>query len=278
MPDLLSDEELLALEEELLAREQGPITAPVQAPQILPPGPSVEFLRRQRELTPTSLPEAPEGWGRGVVDTFNPRTGVREEFSTISPPQRDSDYMEQIRNQINATQFKTQADALNAATQFQHMREFQRLTASGVPAEQALLKTGAGMFSKNPNVIAPLINATRPTMAPTVQDVNGVKVLRSGLRGERATAIRPEPSPKTIAPRVVVGADEFGEPKVTWSGSPEDFAKQFPGATLKGPETKETPKAPEKKQAQTNEVIRITKDGRRAVFNSYTKEFIRYAD
>jgi hypothetical protein len=203
MPDLLTEEELLALEEELAAREQQPVmlpqdeptapmidfSTPVGAPYIRPPGPSVEFLRRQRELTPTSLPEAPEGWGRGVVDTFNPRTGVREEFSTISPPRRDSDYMEQIRNQINATEFKTQADALNAAIQFQHMREFQRLTDEGVPTEKALLQTGPGMFSKNPNVLAPLINATRPSMVPTVQDVDGVKVLRSGLRGERATAV-----------------------------------------------------------------------------------------
>ena len=251
MPDLLTEEELLALEEQLLAQEQQTVMlpqdeppapmidfqSPVAMPFIRPPGPSEEFLRRSQTMGGAPLPAAPPRWGRGVVESFNPETGLREEFSAISPPRSASaDYMEQLRNQINATQFKSQADALNAAMQFQHMREFQRLTEEGVPTERALLQTGPGMFSKNPNVLAPLINATRPAPRATMRDLGGgVRVIEDGRSTKLVPREPQEPKPRPIQPRVVVGADEFGEPKVTWSGSPEDFAKQFPGATLKGP-------------------------------------------
>jgi hypothetical protein len=191
MPDdLLTEEELLALEEELLAAEQPPEQIPVgepprftpMAPRILPPGPSPEFLRRSQLAMPNeSLPPATQGWGRGAIESYDPATGQRRNFETISQPQPGPDYMEQLRQQINATEYKTQAEALNAAIQFQHMREFQRLVNAGVPTERALLMTGAGMFGKNPNVIAPLINATRPVPQATMRDLgNGVRVVEGG--------------------------------------------------------------------------------------------------
>lgn len=236
---LLTDEELMALEEDLLARERGaPIAMPetAQAPAILPPGPSLEYLRRAHELGPgPTLPDAPPKWGRGALTSFDPATGQTESFTTISPPRSASaDYLEQIRNQINATEFKTQADALNAAIQFQHMREFQRLSDAGVPPEQALLRTGPGMFGKNPNVIAPLINATRPVPSPAVTNIGGVNVLRSGLRGERATAI----------PRTALETKEF-KPEIIELGDGERAIQLAPNRYqyLKPVSEKDTPPA-----------------------------------
>jgi hypothetical protein len=328
--DLLTEEELLALEEELLAAERPQVQMPVapqripQAVPILPPGPSPEFLRRQASFIPRLHP------GTAEMSTFDPSTGQRRDtigMGQVAAPQPGPDYMEQLREQMNATQFKTQADALNAAIQFQHMREFQRLVNAGVPTERALLMTGAGMFSKNPNVLAPLINATRPSMAPTVQDMDGVKVLRSGLRGERATAVpRSALEAEAFKPamfevegeRVIqLGPNRFqylGKPVTAKETPPavreriykhqieqtQQAIDQLPNALFnKGVKEqkaqleqrikdinadldamvkpKSEPKETEKKPA-VSEVIRITKDGRRAVFNSSTKEFIRYAD
>lgn len=196
MPDLLSQEELLALEEQL-AGEEAPVSqpyiAPPGSPQVLPPGPSPEYLRRQAMMMPLRP-------GTGVA------IGPEGIFTSVGepPPSADMQMMEQLRGQINAMEFKNANDALNAAIQFQHMREAARLRERGTPEEQILQRLGRGLFYQQPNVIPNMMRETRPVPAPAVTNIGGVNVLRSGLRGERATAVprtalKPEEfTPKTI--------------------------------------------------------------------------------
>lgn len=235
MPDLLSQEELLALEEQL-AGEEAPVAPPYVAapgsPQVLPPGPSPEFLRRQAMMMPLRP-------GTGVA------VGPEGIFTAVGapPPSADMQMMEQLRGQINAMEFKNANDALNAAIQFQHMREAARLRERGTPEEQILQRLGRGLFYQQPNVIPSMMRETRPVPAPAVTNIGGVNVLRSGLRGERAQAITRSP---TLEPKVSIKTDPLtGDDVITWSGSAAEFKKAFPNAKMPGAEEPQpNPKVP----------------------------------
>lgn len=226
MPDLLSQEELLALEEGLAAQE-APVSAPSFAdpsgPPILPPGPSQEFLRRQALMMPLRP-------GTGVV------AGPEGVFTAVGapPPSAEAQMMEQIRGQINAMEFKNANDALNAAIQFQHMREAARLRSQGASEEQILQRLGRGLFYQQPNVLPNMMRETRPVPAPAITNIGGVNVLRSGLRGERATAV----------PRTALKPDEF-TPKTIDIGDGERVIQLGPNRYqyLKPVPEKDTPPA-----------------------------------
>jgi len=133
-----------------------------------------------------SAPEAPQAPVARLPNPVVPLAmGTPQRFTaTSAPPVFDP--MEQMREQINARQFKTAQEALDAAERFQFMRAFQRDIDAGVAPDKALLRWGPGLFKKNPNVIAPMIGQTRPVPPPAVTNIAGFPVLRSGLRGERA--------------------------------------------------------------------------------------------
>lgn len=224
MPDLLSQDELLALEEELAAQE-APVAAPSfgASPQVLPPGPSPEFLRRQAMSM-----RLPSGTGVAI--------GPEGIFTSVGhpPPSAEEQMMEQIRGQINAMEFKNANDALNAAIQFQHMREAARLRSSGTSEEQILQRLGRGLFYQQPNVLPNMMRETRPVPAPAVTNIGGVNVLRSGLRGERATAI----------PRTALKPEEF-KPAIVELGDGERAVQLAPNRYqyLKPVAEKDTPPA-----------------------------------
>lgn len=226
MPDLLSNEELLALEEQL-ATDEAPVAPPYVAapgsPQVLPPGPSPEFLRRQAMMMPLRP-------GTGVA------VGPEGIFTAVGapPPSADMQMMEQLRGQINAMEFKNANDALNAAIQFQHMREAARLRQQGTPEEQILQRLGRGLFYQQPNVIPNMMRETRPVPAPSVTNIGGVNVLRSGLRGERAT----------VVPRTALKPEEF-KPAIVELGDGERAIQLAPNRYqyLKPVTEKDTPPA-----------------------------------
>lgn len=242
MPDdLLTQEELLALEAEVEANQQRnlqalqeqaaqarSVAAPIPhnaygAPAILPPGPSPEFLRRQ--LMSSKLQP-----GTGML------SGPNGTWTVVGPPppSGEEQMMEQIRQQINAMEFKNANDALNAAIQFQHMREAQRLRSSGTPEEQILQRLGRGLFYQQPNVLPSMMRETRPVPAPSITNIDGVPVLRSGLRGERATAV----------PRTALKPDEF-KPEIVDLGDGERVVQLGPNRYqyLKPVSEKDTPPA-----------------------------------
>lgn len=171
-----------------------------------------------------SPPEAP-AWPRTAAPPPVPLAmRVPQRFTATSPPPV-FDPMEDMRGQINAMQFKTAQEALDAAERFQYMRAFQRDIDAGVAADKALLRWGPGLFKKTPNVIAPMIGQTRPVPPPAVTNIGGVNVLRSGLRGERATAIPGSTTPpaqiKTIPiirPDGSVDEENFAVPSASGRG------------------------------------------------------------
>lgn len=217
MPDLLTEEELLALEEQLLAQERPAILPqdevafqpPVEMPFIRPPGPSEEFLRRSQAQAP--LPDAPYRWGRGVVESFNPETGVREAFSAISPPRSVShDYLEQLRNQINNTKYATQAAANDAAYQFQAMRELIRLKEDGVPEHEAFYRSNP--LGKPGS--AAIINALKPTPPATLRDLGGGVRIVEGGDNTKFVPATPPPMPTSVRQLPVFKSDGTEDPDV----------------------------------------------------------------
>lgn len=152
---------------------------------FLPPGPSEEFLRRQAMFAPQP--------GTATVGSFDPATGERQSQTfdvPITPPATSElQMMEAIRQQINAMHFKNANDALNAAIRFQHMREAQRMREQGRTEEEILTRLGPGLFYQNMGALPSMVNQTRPVPPPAITNIGGINVLRSGLRGERATAV-----------------------------------------------------------------------------------------
>ena len=231
MAELLSPEELLALEEQL-AQQEAPVQAPYQSapsgPEVLPPGPSPEFLRRQL-MTSRMQP------GTGMI------TGPNGTWTVVGapPPSVQAQLMEQMRQQLNNTEYKTQAEANAAALQFQRMRAFQKLSESGMSPEKAFMSA----MDPTTKGFAQTYNALRPAPAPALTNLGGVQVVTSGLKGERATIV---PTAKTVEPKVSIKTDPLtGDDVITWSGSAAEFKKAFPNAKMPGAEEPQpNPKVP----------------------------------
>lgn len=138
-------------------------------------------------------------------------------------------------------------------------------------------------------------------------DIRKQPKLHFGTEGQVLQEL-PDGSIKEVRPRDRTSTATISEPvdpnqpfgaKVTRKVSPEEAAarlKAVPSAATApapaqgrgmlnrfldwatgAPATGTTP-PPAAQPAQTNEVIRMTKDGRRAVFDASTKKFLRYAD
>jgi len=125
--------------------------------------------------------------------SFDPATGERQGMAVTTPvvPPSTSEMkmLESIRQQVNAMHFKNAQDALNASIQFQHMREAQRMREAGASEQQIWSRLGLGMVYKNPNVLPGMTRELTTPPEPQVIDRGGIKILRSGLKGERATAV-----------------------------------------------------------------------------------------
>lgn len=132
----------------------------------------------------------PPGYGRGTLTSSNPETGAVRSFSAVSAPPV-FDPLENIRRQINETPYNTQLAAQEAATQFEAMRAYHRDLEAGRDATKWLPM----IFKKTPSAVAGTMRESRPVPPPAVTNIGGFNVLRSGLRGERASVIRPEPTP-----------------------------------------------------------------------------------
>lgn len=150
--------------------------------------------------------------------------GTERRFAPQPPAQFNP--LEDIRKQINATQFKTAQEALAAATRFQYLRAFQRDVDSGVPAEKALLRWGPGLFEKNPTAISGMMREARAPFVPAPLP-GATNIYRTGRYGERLWSppnlgVNPPTGPVQSFPVL----DEKGEPM------PDFFAT--PSATGRG--------------------------------------------
>lgn len=160
---------------------------------ILPPGPSEEFLRRQ------AMYEQPQT-GIATAGSYDPTTGITQgrsfQHQVVPPSTSEMQMLESIRQQVNAMHFKNAQDALNASIQFQHMREAQRMREAGASDQQIWSRLGRGLVYANPNVLPSMTRELTTPPEPQVIDRGGIKILRSGLKGERAVAVQQSAIPK----------------------------------------------------------------------------------
>lgn len=134
--------------------------------------------------------------GAGVVSSFDPTTGQRSmSFGSSVPTQVDP--LEDIRKQINAVQFKTAQEALDAATQFQALRAYQRdLEAGKDPTRWLPL-----LFKKNPTVIPGMMREKRLSAPPGITNINGYDVLTGG--GGAARVIPPRGASSAVSIKAI---------------------------------------------------------------------------
>src|SRR5438552_2729257 len=141
-----------------------PVATPPASP-MMPPGPMI----------------APRGYVSG--GSFNPATGQSMSFQGVAPPYRPPDPMEQIRSQINATEFKNAQDALDAALRFQALRQIQNEAKAGVDPMLSLRKWGLlAVGSKSPNAVAPMMRETRMGAPPSISRPGGFPVVTASGR------------------------------------------------------------------------------------------------
>lgn len=154
--------------EEYIAAQQA-LLSPVEPPAIAP---EMQFVTGQTEPAPRLAP-APVPLPMRVPQRFR---------ATSASPVFDP--LEQIREQVNATHFKTAQEALNASIKFQAMRAFQRDIDAGRKPEEALLKWGPMVFSQ-PSVLPGMLREQRLAAPPRV--FQGSNVPPAVVYGGRAT-------------------------------------------------------------------------------------------
>jgi len=290
-----------------------------QASQSMPPAANVPQAppnTNSVSAPPRLLPPVPA-----------PSPPVRNNTVTVTnPPTSNADIMAQIQASINEQRFKTAQDAYDASVKFQSWRAYQRAREAGVPEAEALRTWGPGIFGKSIAAWPKAVQAATPVPPPSITNINGIDILSSGARGERATPIPQSARPVspldtegTLLKHPTTGAEIgvrfatgprsgqiLGKPATTELQKAEssvyrtqmnEAAKEITAETLaKKPNTNTiakavqimntasnallrlSPQAAPAPSSTTNEVIRVTKDGKRAVFDANTKAFIRYAD
>lgn len=240
-------------------------------------------------------------------------TGERKPYNP-APPQQDASGMEGLNPRGVDQLFREQPvdvalKAVDAAIQFQGVRGYQQALKDGVPAEKAMAKFGPMMFRKTPQAMGPAVRSLTPPVARPTSTLDQARIDEMKRRG----LIPPKPDVRnaagglyqinpdgTVTERVPRPPDasqfETQTRKVdAVPGAPAVPASsgRFLGIPFRSP-TAAIPAVPEQpayttsrkiripgtnaQQQKVQEVIRKTKDGKRAVFNADTKEFLRYAE
>lgn len=120
--------------------------------------------------------------------------GTGRTVATMRSSPRAVDPLEDIRKQINAVQFKTAQDALDAATHFQALRAYQRDVEAGKDPTRWLPL----LFKKNPTVIPSMMRERRMSAPVNIRNVSGYDVLSGGGGTPRVI-------PKPVVPGPVQG-------------------------------------------------------------------------
>jgi len=201
----------------------------------------------------------------------------------------------------------TAQKAVQAATQYQAQRGYDKDLQNGMPADQAMTKWGPMLFGQSGagmSRMASTVRAMRPP-PPQLRSVGG-RLWNVNPTGTQATPLTPETKPKEKTWSFDDKADYNNanseikrldaELNKTPSKDPDLRKEQFANQDmlkhqkfinqLKINELKrkysedstDTSSARKPSDNSPKEVTRRTKDGRKAVFDASTKEFIRYAD
>lgn len=297
MADTEIDQEDLDQDQELLGqdfREPAPPPVASAAPQPVP-------QRAPIQAPPPVAPAiAPPVAAPGAVP-------VRSPFLTPEEAE-DQAAMRRAQYAIQDLPIDQAEKALTSALKFQAIRGYQRDLAAGKSAADALSRWAPIMFSQPKagtlGQAAAMVRASRPAQ-PKVMNVGGVAY---EIGPGRATALTP-PAPKILS--VGGTAYEFGPggarqltPAKVTSPRANQFDLQQHASLMRQIQAIEKDLATtpvedrgdmireiRRLQSQAeqirsrsgsaepkNEVIRLTKTNRRAVFDANTKKFLRYAD
>lgn len=232
----------------------------------------------------------------------DPVTGQRRSVEVrYDEPGGMGDINPQAVNQLFQTQKMEDAEkALSAAIQFQGLRGYQQALKSGEAAEKAMTRYGPMMFyqrpaavgsairSVTPQVISPyqreVIDARKQSAArPQIRSIPGGGFVSINPTNQAITTVR---EPTLASPKVtpVVANDILhGPQRLPMTGEQfQSFIETAPPElrtnAVNSAINQMLKPATAAPGSATNEVIRKTKDGRSAVFNSETKQFIRYAN
>lgn len=212
--------------------------------------------------------------------------------TVFSPDQQQSRaFWDRMRTTMADVPLDQAESAINAALKFQAIRGYQKDLESGKSAAEALTKWAPLMFTAPKSTLgqaAQMIKATRPP-APMIKGAGGqlYQVDQSG----NARPITPPPTkqPRNDPFALADYHNILGQIKELQKDLDVTPAKDKPAvqAQIKALEDKAasirsgagTAPAPAPAPAPRgkNEVVRVTKDGRKAIFDSETKKFLRYA-
>lgn len=214
-----------------------------------------------------------------------------------------------IEYAYNQARTSQQMKAVEAARQMQGRYAIQRDIARGVPMAQAITKHYGSLSPADVRAVTGLEKELEPDPVPTVRDfgegigkavVTGRQVRFPPVTGVTANGpVQGEPllDPQTQEPvpnKLVVRSRNGGfhivdtapprTPPMTGKVTLPGPNQYTPGPTISGPVegmarygvTNFSNLGPQ--GSTTKEVIRVTKDGRKAIFDVNTKRFIRYAD
>lgn len=253
-------------------------------------------------------------WGGSVTLPGNAQNFAAMQ-SPVEAPGSSGEYWQRFQQAYRNLPLEQAQQAISAAVKYQGMRGYQRDIESGnVTAEQALAKwapmifvdqKGGSSAMPKPNyqfvpgqggapatfqapgarpVIVPQ-NALPGTMfTPSITDLgNGVKVVNLGPNHSQ---VLPNTTDELTKQKVGIQVDRIktlqrealkATDKPTQDAYSAELLKAQKGLEdlIRRPQ-EQSVQSPKKSAAK--EIIRIAKNGRRAVFDADTKEFIRYAD
>lgn len=161
--------------------------------------------------------------------------------------------------------------AIEAAIQFQGLRGYQQALKNGEAPEKAMVKYGPMIFNRQAQAFAPSMRAlTPPTITPQDATRNAFEERRVKLLENAATQQKPA-APPTVSETI----RQVPNPNILTQ-------RQTPILSLTNRTTKGVSPQPIAPSAtappSSNEVRRLTKDGRAAIFDAKTKQFLRYAN
>lgn len=198
--------------------------------------------------------------------------------------------------------------AVDAATRYIGQRGYQRDLASGMNAAQAFAKWGPTLFKQATGIPESIERSVAPPISPQQMIQNRMAQQRIDMaaaaakaRAEAATRMTPyqqaelelrrraadlaekkastEKPEETVTEETKIPAVEGKEAEPASSGFLGIGAHPATEAVPAQPaRTIRTTRKVDSNPAKTDEVVRVTKDGRKAVFDANTKKFIRYAE
>jgi hypothetical protein len=212
-----------------------------------------------------------------------------------SPDQQASaDFWRKMNYELQGQPLADAEQALSAALKFQAIRGYQKDLEGGKSASEALSRWAPMMFtapkSSNLGNAAAMVRATRQP-APMVRSAGG-QLYQVPPGGGSAAALTPAPVRPPRTDPFALKAFELklkqiekleGDLELEPAGKGRaEIQKRIEAAQREADAMRPNTTAPTAPAATPvgggNEVVRLTKSGRKAVFDSATKQFLRYVD